>query len=403
MKMCLESILRHPIRKAMLLGLFLSVGISAYLSRLNFNLWLFSLLYCGAFIAFPLALGVYNLLFLLLPPGETKRENEGRTLEWVTLILGGLYSLLWMELLPENYAFHKDWQEQLYNAEKHTPVFTEAQPTVIVLFLLCLAGYLILRIRRKKRLPPLLFTLCIGSLYLGIALSLVCLIQLIKNDLAVPFYLLNVVLILLKVIKEVALDYRGFFSSEEGERLHPLRRLLHNSLHWPWLGLLCALPLLGIVIGILSLFGQAPDAILRAWTETADWTFSQRIPPQNIQKDMHYLCTVAAGGHKKVVKPLRVGKRHGHRVLVNRQLMVANAFEQLLQERLPRVHRLLRGAYDRYGYPIAKHIRSPYTADLIWVLMKPLEWGFLAVLYLFDEKPENRIAVQYPHTEPPTQ
>ncbi|MGN1181023.1 MAG: DUF6688 family protein [Suilimivivens sp.] len=27
--------------------------------------------------------------------------------------------------------------------------------------------------------------------------------------------------------------------------------------------------------------------------------------------------------------------------------------------------------------------------------MKPLEWIFLIVLYLFDEKPENRICRQY--------
>ncbi len=28
-------------------------------------------------------------------------------------------------------------------------------------------------------------------------------------------------------------------------------------------------------------------------------------------------------------------------------------------------------------------------------LVKPLEWFFLIVLYLTDEKPENRIALQY--------
>ena len=27
--------------------------------------------------------------------------------------------------------------------------------------------------------------------------------------------------------------------------------------------------------------------------------------------------------------------------------------------------------------------------------MKPLEWIFLIFLYLFDQKPENRIAIQY--------
>ncbi len=34
-------------------------------------------------------------------------------------------------------------------------------------------------------------------------------------------------------------------------------------------------------------------------------------------------------------------------------------------------------------------------ADLIYFLMKPLEWLFLIVLYLVDANPENRIALQY--------
>ena len=33
--------------------------------------------------------------------------------------------------------------------------------------------------------------------------------------------------------------------------------------------------------------------------------------------------------------------------------------------------------------------------DVIYYLMKPLEWIFLLVLYLVDRKPENRIALQY--------
>lgn len=168
-----------------------------------------------------------------------------------------------------------------------------------------------------------------------------------------------------------------------------------KSSHWPVAALVLALPLLGVLIGILVLFGQQPDAIVRAWTETSDWTLSAQTAPQNLIVDEHYLCTVAAGGHRRIVKPLRMGERHGHAVIVNRQLMIANAFEQLLEERTPRFHRHLRHFYDTYGFPIAKLIRSRLAADIVYFIMKPLEWLFLIVLYLFDVKPENRIAVQY--------
>ena len=81
--------------------------------------------------------------------------------------------------------------------------------------------------------------------------------------------------------------------------------------------------------------------------------------------------------------------------MVNRQLCVANAFEQLLEERTPRFHRALRSFYDTYGYPVSRHIKTPFSADVIYLIMKPLEWLFVVVLYLFDEKPEDRIAKQY--------
>ena len=46
-------------------------------------------------------------------------------------------------------------------------------------------------------------------------------------------------------------------------------------------------------------------------------------------------------------------------------------------------------------YPVAKHIRTPLAADITYLVMKPLEWIFLLVLYLTDRKPEDRIAKQY--------
>ena len=100
-------------------------------------------------------------------------------------------------------------------------------------------------------------------------------------------------------------------------------------------------------------------------------------------------------GHKELVKPLRMGIRHGNKIVVNRQLCIANAFEQLLEERTPRFHRALRSFYDTYGYPISRHIHSPWSADMVYLIMKPFEWIFLALLYLFDPAPENRIARQY--------
>ena len=80
---------------------------------------------------------------------------------------------------------------------------------------------------------------------------------------------------------------------------------------------------------------------------------------------------------------------------MNRQLCIANAFEDYIQEKLPRFHKFIRGVYDKYGYPISKHITAPARADVVYFIMKPLEWIFLVFLYLFDVKPEQRIRRQY--------
>lgn len=137
------------------------------------------------------------------------------------------------------------------------------------------------------------------------------------------------------------------------------------------------IPLLAVMLLILVLFGQRPDSIVKAFTETADWTFSQQIPPPPDYSQGHYLCTVAAGGHAKLVKPQRMGLRRGDKIVVNRQLCVANAFEELIQDKLPRFHKCVRSFYDKHGYPISQHISTKLRADVVYILMKPLEFILL--------------------------
>lgn len=163
--------------------------------------------------------------------------------------------------------------------------------------------------------------------------------------------------------------------------------------------LVLLLPILTLIICTLMLFGQKPDSIIRAFTDTYKHGFSQLDHLcDNIQCGGHFLCSVAAKGHKQIVRPIRYGRRHGNLILCNRQLLVANAFEELIQEKLPRTHRLIRHHYNSVGDAIHQHyylFNYKWLADIVYFLMKPLEIFFLTVLYTFDKKPENRIALQY--------
>lgn len=350
----------------------------------------------GIFVLGPGLLSAYNLFYLFSSTKSEVLGHAGRKVEYVTILFGAVCTMLWGAVRDIRWTV--DWWEQLYSFEHHTPVATWTWPTVAAVAAVAFVGYLILRLRRGKAMPPLALVLCLGCLYLGMALCTVWIVQVVCYDWVLCVYPANLILIFLKLVHETARDWIAREEQLPRQKLAGLFTFTNRAVGWP---ILAAVPLLGVLVAVLVLFGQEPDAIIQAWTQTSDWTLSQQVAPQDLPYDGHYLCTVAAGGHRRLVKPQRMGLRHGHRVLVNRQLCVANAFEQLLQERLPRLHRAVRYVYDRYGYPVAKHIRSAWTADAVWLLMKPLEWIFLAVLYLWDEKPENRIAVQYPHSPVP--
>ena len=286
-----------------------------------------------------------------------------------------------------------DWSESLINSQKHALIWSGAYPTFFTLAALTLLALIIYSYWDANSLSPLANVFCISGILGGVVLLLVFDNQLQVASFHTFFLLIYSIHLLWVRIKEWQEDRTEI--SYENHLLQWLHQLLNKSRNWPWLAVLVALPTLALVVLVLMLFGQQPDSMIKAWTNTADWAFSQKIPPQNLIIDEHYLCTVAAGGHEKVVKPQRMGVRHGHPVVVNRQLCIANAFEQVLEEKTPRFHRFLRRNYDRYGYPFAKHIKKKWAMDLIYYLMKPLEWLFLLVLYLVDRKPENRIAMQY--------
>lgn len=143
------------------------------------------------------------------------------------------------------------------------------------------------------------------------------------------------------------------------------------------------------------IFGQDYDAVVKGFTETTEWKFSQHDHPPYLDHRGHYLCTVAACGSPRLVKPLRWGKRGGRPIIVNRQLQIANAFEELIADFSPKLHHFLRTNYDKYGYNLSQKIKTPAASNITYLLMKPLEWFFLLCLYTFCLYPERKIERQY--------
>lgn len=270
---------------------------------------------------------------------------------------------------------------------------------IVILSLIC---FFVLSLFEK--LSPIVTAFCISGIFLGNVLCILFLIQ-ISVNVVEPSIVLFVLLPINCIISSSRLIHSkikrqiAFLRENKAEYKSKfitfIYRVLTKVSGWFIVPVILLIPVLAVLFIVLLLFGQTPDSVIKIFTSTSDWTFSQKVSPPPEVMQGHYLCTVAVSGDEKLVKPLRIGYRHGHKIIVNRQLCIANAFEDFIKEKLPNFHRAIRKFYDKHGYPLSKKINTKTKANITYILMKPLEWLFLIFLYTFDIKPENRIAVQY--------
>lgn len=360
--------------------------------------WLFILVIC---IGVPLFLTCVNLWNAL-----AKKKFVPRVFAVLTLVIGQVF--YWILLTGGLDLSGKDYTEAIYRFQLHNMIDSAHLLSFLLPCAVGAVGLLVLLLCKPQHIPPLVSAGAIGAVLIGNIMNILYAIQIAKNvdqPIFLLLYLYHFNLLLLSVtgvhnhIKEQTVLIQKRKTQFRYKWVEKLYCFLSEVSHMRLFSFALVFPLAALLELVLILCGQGPDGVVKAFTMTADWTFSTQTPPPPLEYDGHYLCTVAAGGHKKVVRPLRFGIRLGHPIVVNRQLCIANAFEELIREKMPRMHRKIRHFYDTYGYPLSKIITTPFRADLTYVLMKPLEWLFLMVLYMFDVNPEQRIAVQYPWEE----
>lgn len=366
--------------------------------------FIFLAIICLVIFGLPAAMTVWNIISLT--PKKDKVKNR-RKKDIATLLLGFCLTAVMIKLMS---SYH--WDEPVMIGGDLFSILHEPFSSDYVLSLVLYAAVPIacmIIAGQDKLLPPLVGAFCIGGIYGGMVLCFFYTSQLMGGIFERKFvviyfallfiYVLNYLLMAVRIISGNVKRYLEYFRENDIQPRSVIgvwaMNVLSKASGWVWFPVICLIPLTGLLICICILFGQGPWGIIKAFTETSDWTYSTMISPPPEHYTGHYLCTVAVNGHEKLVKPTRLGVRQGVKIGVNRQLCVANAFEQVIEEKTPRFHRLVRYIYDNYGYPLSKHITTKLRADIIYIVMKPLEWIFLAVLYLSDISPESRIAVQY--------
>ena len=97
-----------------------------------------------------------------------------------------------------------------------------------------------------------------------------------------------------------------------------------------------------------------------------------------------FVATTACRGHRRLV---------GSHIAANGswlspQLQRLKAFEILIRTLLPGPHRFLRILYNAVGSRIARRVKSPWVADVCYLVLKPAEWiAFLLLgLILGDQR-----------------
>ena len=310
-----------------------------------------------------------------LVKGERLLPSLGRVMEFVAVF--GLTSFY---LAMADFGLDNDC------CSESATFSPEHRATIYCWIVLGWIGYL-LAIFQRQLAAPLLEVVLQCVLLISIVLNIFVGYQVMAYLWAIgnlPIVITFVIALMEKQKRVMAMAQSDGFDTRRSYNKLAVRVLTMNAwLKYPVLLGLC-LPLIALLSAVLLLFGQKPDSLLRAFTDTYKHGFSQLdYMCQQVSCDGHYLCTVAAKGHPAVVKPQRLGKRHGMTIICNRQLLVSNAFEELVAESWPSLHRFIRKNYDKVGDLVERHyhfFENKYVSDVVYLLMKPAEWFFLLVL-----------------------
>ena len=294
------------------------------------------------------------------------------------------------------------------NDECYSPFSNNHILTLIVYFILFNISIFLVW-KKGQSLPPLTLVLSMVILLVGIILTIPIFLQITYHDIRDLTYdsyddswllifapvmsVLTAITLLIKMIRQRSEG--AIRKTYSNKFLNTMNELLIRINRKPWLLILTFSPVVFLITLLLLLFGQDINSLTKVFTDTTTWRFSQQSHPPVLGHQGHYLCTVAACGDPKIVNPIRLGMRGGREIIVTRQLLIANAFEELIQGFSPKMHKVIRAGYDRYGYDLSKKINTTFWSNVTYFSMKPLEWLFLLCLYLFCESPEQRIKEQY--------
>lgn len=219
-----------------------------------------------------------------------------------------IYEILFIIIFPLFYLINMDFP--VNDCCNETATFSpEHRLTIYVLIGLSVIAYFVSSYR-KRIFPPIPEVILSSCLIIGFVISLLVMIHILKglSFLGLAFCLPITILFFmaLRTNHKILLKYAEETDFHPNSKCEQLAwQVLNSDNKFLYLFILC-FPILFLIIIILILFGQKPDSVIRVFTDTYKHTFSQLdYECDNVECGGHFLCSVAANGHKNVVKPVR--------------------------------------------------------------------------------------------------
>lgn len=230
-------------------------------------IWSSALVIC---VGLPLFFTVINVIRLF---ENAPKELDRPLFDVLTVVIGSLLSVFDLDVLGLGVEYDVPLT---VHGEFHTPIAGEYRFSFFFLFFIAMVCIVLLSVITKRK-PPLFAAMLIAGVYMGNVLDILLVIQLLKNmdnffTVMMLVFPMNYMLMSVRLIRREIKAQTGYLSNsaEKSGFMGWLNKLLTKSLGWYLISFVAMIPLLAVMLLILVLFGQRPDSIVKAFTETAD-------------------------------------------------------------------------------------------------------------------------------------
>lgn len=221
----------------------------------------------GIFFVYPFTLTLIHIVSLFVVPKDVEWGKIVKQFEYITFVLGFLYTRLYIWVC--DIKWNIEWYKQVEETQLHQPVWTGGK---LAFFLFCgigIIGYLLLSSIKLEKMPPLIIVIAIAAMYIGIIECVIWCIQIFSKEYWILcLFPLNCVIIVIKTIRYKIREWNAMEIHHQHvykghSILNYFNQKLTNAAYWPTMAFVFLWPLMGIMICILALFGQAPDVICK--------------------------------------------------------------------------------------------------------------------------------------------